>query len=184
VSHHDPEYRRGMRRLALGGVLQLLRDARGWSVEAAAREVRMGHMTWRRVEDGFAVRRRTYATLDGLLEVPLGTVQRALNDDPMMLQLAARVVDPLEVASTSDPAVWVETFAQQTLSGSPRQAAAFAPPPAAPAPAPLVTAVGDLVTRLAADPRRSSATERALRALLDLMPELGVEPTPVDGHRR
>jgi hypothetical protein len=173
-----------MRRFALGGVLNLWRLSRGYSIERAASEVKLGHMTWRRAEDGFVVRRRTYAALDELLEVGLGTVQRALNDDALMVELARRVVDPQTIAPTSDPAAWVEVFAQQTLSGSPRQSAAFAPTSAPSTPAPMVTLVGDLATRLAADPARSEAGERALRALLDLMPELaGAAPAASTGRR-
>jgi transcriptional regulator with XRE-family HTH domain len=165
-----------MRALALGGVLQLLRTQKGWSVEQAAHQAGLGHMTWRRVEDGFAVRRRTYAALDTILSLPVGTVQRALNDDTLMLSLLGQVVEvhPLDA---DDAAGYVERFAHQTLSGSPRQTSALAPAAGGRAgglDGTLVAAVGDLATRLAAVPAddRSPRHDAALRALLDLLPEL------------
>jgi transcriptional regulator with XRE-family HTH domain len=168
-----------MRALALGGVLQLLRTQKGWSVEQAAHQAGLGHMTWRRVEDGFAVRRRTYAALDTILSLPVGTVQRALNDDTLMLSLLGQVVEvhPLDA---DDAAGYVERFAHQTLSGSPRQTSALRPAAAAggqgdgPVAGTLVTAAGDLATRLASIPpgERTPQHDAALRALLDLMPVL------------
>lgn len=170
VTHDDPQYRRGMRSLALGGVLQLLRTRENWSVETAAQRAGIGHMTWRRAEDGFTVRRRTYAALDAVLGLPLGTVSRALNDDRLMVELASLVIDTSNVRA-DQAATFVETFAQQTLSGSPRQARQLAAVDVVDE-LPLVVAVGQLVTRLASLPERGAAAEDALQALLRLLPEL------------
>lgn len=176
---HDPEYTRGLRALALGGVLQLLRDRHGWSVEAAAHRAGVGHMTWRRAEDGFRVRRATYSKLDRLLELPIGTIGRALNDDRLMVELAGLVV---EVTGDLDPAAFVATFAQQTLSGSPQQTRKMAAAGEPTGERPLVVAVGELATRLAALPERDAATDAALDALLRLMPTLGATREPAGRH--
>lgn len=189
-----------MRALALGGVLQTLRAGKGWSVEQAAVHAGLGHMTWRRMEDGFNVRAKTYAAVDTLFDLPFGTVRRALNDDLLMVQLIAGVgVDTGEVTTASAPA-FVDTFARQTLSRAARQTvkaraegvardvgrvrrlastedtAAVTTSGAsgltvAGRPLSDVEAVAnvlDRLTRRAMTPR----LERAVRALLDAMPDL------------
>lgn len=108
-----------LRRLALGGVLQIKRATEGWSVEKAAANAGVGHMTWRRVEDGYGVRNKTYAAVDQLLELPIGTVKRALGDDLLMVALARDIAgaDTSDVTSAS-AADWVERFAKSTLSNA------------------------------------------------------------------
>lgn len=187
-----------MRALALGGVLQTLRTARGWSVEQAAVHAGLGHMTWRRMEDGFNVRAKTYAAVDTLFELPFGTVKRALNDDLLMVQLIGRVgVDTSEVSTSSAPR-FVDTFARQTLSKTAREAVrARAMPGRAssrgavpdrpePLPPPLpgnVAALSDIETaaqlldRLTRR-RMTPAMDTAVRALLDVMPELIARDAP------
>lgn len=73
---------------ALGGVLQIVRGIRGWSVETAAREAHMGHMTWRRIEDGQPVREKTYGQVEACLGLGSGLIRRALTSPSTMIVLA------------------------------------------------------------------------------------------------
>ncbi len=77
------------RRLAMGECLRIARGLRGWSVETAAASAGIGHMTWRRVEDGYQVRAKTYAALDKFFELPAGLFQSAYKSDSMLVRLAA-----------------------------------------------------------------------------------------------
>lgn len=106
-----------MRRLALGGALQIHRTAKGWSVEQAAVHAGLGHMTFRRLQDGYGVRNRTYGAIDALLELQPGTVKRALGDDLVMATLIRDIagVDTKDV-TTGNAAAFVERFAKATLS--------------------------------------------------------------------
>lgn len=188
-----------IRRLALGGVLQIFRAAQGWSVEQAAVNASMGHMTMRRVQDGYSVRSKTYASLDKLLGLNPGTIQRALGDDLLMVALIRDTgsADTSEVTS-ANAADFVETFAKSTLSPAAKQtvqartsiatssvndsfaealravsrvpALQPAPPLAVREPSDL-QAAADLIDRLT---RRAltPALETAVRALLDAMPDL------------
>lgn len=202
----DDRQRGAMRAFALGGVLQLLRASRGWSVEQAAVHAGLGHMTWRRMEDGFTVRNKTYAAVDSLFELPFGTTKRALADDLLMVQLIARVgIDTVEV-TTSTAAPFVERFARQTLSkagkqtvqaragvalGSGhssdverqraiRQAVERNMPPIQPPRLPVsdLEAVASVLDRIT---RRhlTPRLDKAVRALLDAMPDL-IERSLVD----
>lgn len=174
-----------MRAFALGGVLQILRASKGWSVEQAAVHAGLGHMTWRRMEDGFSVRAKTYAAVDQLFELPFGTVKRALNDDLLMVQLIARVGVETKDVTTATAPDFVERFAKQTLSktakstvqaragfaGSPTRRPVEAPVAARPAAVSdleLAAQLLDRVTRRELTPR----LETAVRALLDAMPDL------------
>lgn len=119
--HHDQNARRHARRLALGGALQLIRTRNGWSVNDAAEAAKIAPMTWRRMEDGLDVRERSHAALDVLLDLPFGTVKRALADDLLMVEIVKMAgVDVRHVAS-DNAAEFLATFAEQTRTGSPRQ---------------------------------------------------------------
>lgn len=192
--YEDEPRRAATRAFALGGVLQILRASKGWSVEQAAVHAGLGHMTWRRMEDGFTVRNKTYAAVDELFDLPFGTVKRALADDMLMLDLIERV--GVEVPADRSPAVvadFIQLFAHQTLTNTSRQAvkaraSAVLPPlkpptrpravePArevvarAPLPASDVEVAANLLDRLS---RRhlTPRLEAAMRALLDAMPDL------------
>ena len=81
---------RERRRRVLGGILQVTRARSGWKVNDAASAAGIAPMTWRRMEDGLAVRERSYIAVDGILGVTPGTVKRALNDDLLMVELVGR----------------------------------------------------------------------------------------------
>jgi len=83
----DPAERRAVRRQVLGGILRLIRGRNAWSVNDAASAASIAPMTWRRLEDGLDVRKRTLTALDSLLGQPFGTVRRALDDDLVMVSL-------------------------------------------------------------------------------------------------
>lgn len=118
---HDATEHRAVRRLALGGAIQLVRTRNGWNVTEAAANAGLAPMTWRRVEDGLDVRERSHAALDRVLKVAFGTVKRALADDVQMLELLKLTgVDTRHVAS-DNAAEFLEAFAEQTRTGSPRQ---------------------------------------------------------------
>jgi hypothetical protein len=91
-------------------------------VAEAAERAGIAPMTWRRVEDGLVVRDRSHVALDRLLECPPGTVKRALADDMLMVELVKRRagVDARGVAE-DNAAEWLDRFAMQTRTGSPRQ---------------------------------------------------------------
>lgn len=123
----DPGVRRAVRRAVLGGVLHLIRAARGWNVNDAASQAGMAPMTWRRLEDGLDVRRRSLAAVDHLLDEPLGTAQRALDDDLLMLSLAGKhgvdvtAAGPIGAADFLDQLA--ERFRTGTVSSSPARPA-------------------------------------------------------------
>lgn len=179
----EDDGRRIVRAHALGGILQQIRSQNGWSVEQAAVHVGLGHMTWRRAEDGFDVRRKTYTAIDGLLEVPLGTVQRAMNDDQLMAELIERT--GVHVGG-STPTETVDRFAAQTKTNSPRQVRARAaatptyhfpmpqltlpniPTPTVPTNIEVASQLVERMTRL----RPTRAIEEAVQAVLKAMPDL------------
>lgn len=160
------------RRLALAGVLRVVRGHKGWSVETASGLAGSNHVSWRRMEAGSPTRPATYSKVENLLHLPLGSVQRALGDDEAMVDLARELgVDTTEVAEGVSPTRWVVRFA-----------IAFGPNPKMGVPTvvveepeqeSIVVSVADIVARLAAEKDRSPAKEDALQALLRVMPELG-----------
>lgn len=112
VDHRpDQAHRRAVRRHVLAAVLSTWRAERGWSVNDAASKASIAPMTWRRMEQGLDVRRRTLTALDGVLGQPLGTVTRALNDDYLMVSLAGQsaVIAPSDL--DDDPAVVLDRVA-------------------------------------------------------------------------
>lgn len=119
----DPEQRRAVRRLALGGILQQIRARNVWSVNDAASHASIAPMTWRRMEDGLDVRQRTHVAVDRLLDLPFGTVKRALSDDRAMVELVmAHGGAVIDARNAHDAAGLLDEFAERTLTGSPRQA--------------------------------------------------------------
>lgn len=161
------------RRLALGGVLQVVRAHKGWSVETAAAETGLGHMTWRRLEAGVKVRNGTYAALDRLFHLHPGTVLQALGDDERMVDLAFRLgVDTAGVMEGLTPGQWVVKFAL-SMAPPPQLGvpAVFVDEPSRARGEPMAVTVSEIVSRLVAK-RRSPAEEDALQALLRLLPEL------------
>lgn len=144
----DHEAQRAVRRLALGGVLQLIRARNKWKVADAASHASIASMTWRRVEDGMPVRERSHAALDRLLDLPFGSVKRALNDDLLMVDIVRLAgVDARHVAA-DNAADFLARFADQMRTGSPRQERTAAPPAAPTRPASEWPAI-DEATRLA-----------------------------------
>lgn len=148
-------------------------------------------MTWRRVEDGYAVRNKTYAAIDQLLDQPVGTVKRALGDDLLIAALARDYANADTTYLTSGNAGhWVERFAKSMLSEhskatvGARTSVALHPARAeGAAAAPVVqqrparaessdvVLAAELLDRFA---RRqlTPAMETAMKALLDAMPDL------------
>lgn len=117
----DPAERRRTRLLALGGALQLLRTGRGWNVNDAASAANVAPMTWRRLEEGQAVRRRTHVAVDVLLDQPFGTVERAVADDVLMLNLVAHLGAVDRASVTDDDAGDVlAAYTQRLVTGSTR----------------------------------------------------------------
>ncbi|MDN5929506.1 MAG: hypothetical protein L0I24_00310 [Pseudonocardia sp.] len=119
--HHDQNARRAVRRLALGGALQLIRTRNGWSVNDAADAAKIAPMTWRRMEDGLDVRERSHAALDLVLDLPFGSVKRALADDLLMVEFVKMAGVDVRHVALDNAAEFLALFAEQTRTGSPRQ---------------------------------------------------------------
>ena len=136
----------------------------------------MGHMTWRRLEDGYGSRTQSYAKVDHLLGLSPGTVKRALGDDLLMLALMrdAAGVDTAD-ATAGTASSFVERFAHQTLSETAKQTvpARLAPPSSgsSAALASDLVAAAALIDRLGRRPP-TPAVERARAALFAALPEL------------
>ncbi|QJY51232.1 hypothetical protein [Pseudonocardia broussonetiae] len=114
----DPAERRAVRRLVLAGMLQSIRARNGWSVNDAASRASIAPMTWRRLEDGLDVRRRSLTAVDGLLEQPFGTVSRALNDDLVMVELLRLDRDDVDAVAPETSASYLDALAERQRSGS------------------------------------------------------------------
>lgn len=190
----DPAQRRTVRRHVLGGILQVLRARRAWSVNDAASAAGIAPMTWRRVEEGLDVRQRTITALDGLLGQPFGTVRRALDDDLAMVQLVRLTDVETEGVDTSAPSDFLDVLAERFRSGTapvaparslyvralvgapargPHQSAILTSPASSGMMAPMsdLTYAAQLVDRIT---RRTltPALENAVAALLAAMPDL------------
>lgn len=114
----DPAVRQAVRRLVLGGILQVVRTRNAWSVNDAASAASIAPMTWRRVEEGLDVRKRTLTALDELLKQPFGTVRRALDDDLAMVALTQLAdVDISEVSPTT-AADFLDALAERFRTGT------------------------------------------------------------------
>lgn len=180
------------RLLALAGLLQVYRAGKGWSVEQAAAHAGVGHMTWRRAESGAASRVKTYAQMDGLFGFPLGTTNRATNDDELMLGLARKLgVDTGDMSASE----WVRTFARGAVAATPAGRAvtdvreqsgsgtvglgglaahAGHPPP----PTPIrsdVAAIADVLERIRAWPPDAQNNE-VIKALTDALQRHLIDP--------
>lgn len=162
-----------MNMAALGSVLQLARAGRGWSVETAAKEAGLGHMTWRRIEEGSPVRVSTYSAVERLFELPVGTLRRALGDEAQLAALARRFgLDVPEAEAGGPPAEFATSLVTRRPVPSARLVSAMTAPGRTDVEPPLVVAVGKLATRLAEHGPRTEAGRDARRALLALLDEL------------
>lgn len=185
-AHEDTRAAQARRLYALGGLLQVVRAQRRWSIEVAAANAGIGHMTWRRAEQGAASRLRTYAALDRLLGLQPGTVQFAVRDDALMVDLADRlgvdVTDAHNMGATEWVAKMAETAASATPAGQalhrdraaahpdlPHALAALAQHTPSAVPTDLQLAV-QLVERLQG--KGGTETSAAVQAVLRALPEL------------
>lgn len=181
----DPAARRTVRRLVLAGVLHAARDRNGWSVNDAASKASVAPMTWRRMEQGLDVRRRSLTAVDSVLGLPFGSTSRALEDDLAMIGLLAETGTVVDEVSPATAAEFLDTMAERARSGG-----------AAPSVRAHAVTVTDPVTVHAAAPRVSSeavvsdltraaqlvdamvrhdttpALKRAVEAVLAAMPDL------------
>lgn len=83
---------------AVGRLVRTARASRGWSVEQAAAQARLGHMTWRRIEDGARVRPGSYAAVDEVFGLPSGSFMAAADGGS-----TTSLADKLGVARDDDP---------------------------------------------------------------------------------
>lgn len=111
-----------IRRLALGGALQILRASKSWKVADAAAHADIASMTWRRLEDGLTVRPQTHVAIDRLLSLPFGTVKRALVDDEVMVTVLDSAGVDVAAARRVGASEFLVTFGRQAATGTPRQA--------------------------------------------------------------
>lgn len=169
---------RALRRTALGGVLSAHRTRQGLALVDAARDARLSHMAIRRAEDGVNVRPKTYAALEAWLNLQAGSIQRAVDDDRALVDVA-RTLGLDVTGADQDPAGWVARFVETVMSQSRRHVTIPAGPSTANSAA-SVTAVagatvGDLVDALISRlsrQRRTEAADDVLLALVALAPEL------------
>ncbi|MGH2618600.1 MAG: helix-turn-helix domain-containing protein, partial [Thermomicrobiales bacterium] len=92
---------------ALAAIVKIVRTKEGKSIEAAAKEAGVGHMTWRRLEEGNTVRAQTYAALDRAYSLPPGTALRAVNTDEGIVNLATHFAIGIVEASEYPPPQFV-----------------------------------------------------------------------------
>lgn len=152
-----------LRRCALGSFLRHWRAAQDLSVEAMAERAGLGHMTWRRLEDGHAVRAQTYITVETVTGLPAGLVSRALRDDAALIEVAQQL--GIEVSTDQSPEAFLRSFALPTAWA--QQLASQTAEPEEDLPA-----VGALVAKLSARRDRTPTEETALRALIAWLAEL------------
>lgn len=153
-----------LRRCALGAFLRHWRASQAISVEALAERASLGHMTWRRLEDGHAVRPSTYVTVETVAQLPAGMVSRALLDDDALIELAGHLGIAGPDANQS-PAAWLRSFALPTSWAQQFAAQTVALDDDLPA-------VGQLVAKLSARKDRSEVEDAALRSLVAWLAEL------------
>lgn len=110
----------GHRCRAVGAIIRVARGKQGWSVEEAAKQADLGHMTWRRVEDGDFVRGKTYAALDDVFSLPTGTTSRAVSDDNQVVELARRIGLDTAAVDTGDQSAYdfMRSIARVAPSGA------------------------------------------------------------------
>lgn len=151
-----------LRRCALGAFLRHWRASQAISVEALAERASLGHMTWRRLEDGHAVRPATYVTVETVAQLPAGMVSRALLDDDALIELAGHLGIAGPDANQS-PAAWLRSFALPT---------SWAQHLTPPQPDDDLPAVAALISRLSARRDRTPTEDAALKALAAWLAEL------------
>lgn len=150
------------RRLALGGALQLIRQRNDWNVNEAATRAGLAPMTYRRAEDGLAIRERSLTALDHLLDMPVGTVKRALADDLLMVDVVKLAGVDVRHVAADNAGEFLDEFAEQTRTNSPRQGREVLPRVVAARPWPAV----------------DEATNRALAAFAHHVP--ATQPTDLE----
>lgn len=123
----DPEVRRTVRRLALGGGLQIVRARLGLNVNEAAARAKLAPMTFRRLEDGMDVREKSLTAVDRFLDVVVGSVKRALADDMQMIELLKLVGVDVRHVAADNAGEFLAAFADQTRTDSPRQQRVLGP---------------------------------------------------------
>lgn len=117
VDRSELAERRAVRRAVLGGVLKMARTARGWAVNDAASAAGIAPMTWRRLEDGLEVRRKSLAAVDKLLGLSRGGTQRALDDDLLMLELAGKAGVDVSGVAVEDVEGFLDVLAERFRTG-------------------------------------------------------------------
>lgn len=152
-----------LRRAALGAFLRHWRAAQDLSVEAMAERAGLSHMSWRRAEDGHAVRARTYTVIEQTTGLPAGIISRALLDDEVLIDLAGKL--GIEIEENQSPAAFLRSYALPNAWA--QQLAAKDPGTEDDLPA-----VGALVARLSARKDRTPAEDAALKALAVWLTEL------------
>lgn len=73
---------------AIGACVQVARARKKLSIEHISEEAKLGHVTWRRVEDGKKVRTSTYAALDEYFGLPVGSTEQAMTNDENLVRFA------------------------------------------------------------------------------------------------
>lgn len=116
---------REKRLFAVGQLVRLGRSDRKLSVENIAAAAGIGHVTWRRVEDGKQARSSTYGALDQYFELARGCIERAVANDTNVTILAKAMgfVDP--DAQTDPPAD--SRFVEELARSHPLGAAKYGP---------------------------------------------------------
>ncbi|MGD9530540.1 MAG: helix-turn-helix domain-containing protein, partial [Pseudonocardia sp.] len=117
---HGPDLaeRRTVRRQVLAGILRVIRGRNDWSVNDAASAASIAPMTWRRLEDGLDVRKRTLTALDSLLGQPFGTVRRALDDDLVMVSLTGLADVDASTVAPEDAGAFLDALAERFRTGT------------------------------------------------------------------
>jgi len=161
-----------LRRAVLGVFLSITRGKDGLSVEAAASAAGLQHQTWRRLEDGYDARAKTYAALEAYYDLPTGLIRRALADDGAMVELAGAL--GVDTSAVADGKTSATDFLASFTSGRPGvllRHVSMTYGASSPSDDDLGT-VATLVARLSARNARTPAEDAALSALIAWMGEL------------
>lgn len=92
-------------RLTVGQVVRRERTRRGWSVESAIAACGLGHMTWRRIERGERVQKRSYSGVDHAFGWPAGRTLAAIDADNESDDVTRLLDDPTAAAATASSEV-------------------------------------------------------------------------------
>lgn len=157
-----------LRRAALGAFLQIARSMDNLSAEAMAVRAGLGHMTWRRLEEGHVVRPQSYAAVEEVFKLPSGTLRAALNDDESLVALAQALgVDTSAAKQGTTPAAdFLATF----VSGHPGVLIRHATNTSRPTD--RLETVQALISHLARRQDRSTGEDAALQGLMAWLGEL------------